>query len=283
MTPAASRAPALVSQPGAGKPGPRTPPPTSGAVDLEGPRVRLGVLWAMVLLPALFAGPVPLAAVLAPVCGLAAVQASRSWRRNPAQRPIDAAAGAGAVCLVIGAAFGPVGLAVGAATATAIAAGLHQIGRARHRARRVSAVRHLPRTLLVAAACGVAGAGPVLLRSASGHGAVPALALCTYALAYDASAFLVGAAATHPWEAPLAGAASIAAVTVAVAAILVPPFRGASPWAVGAVAAATAPLGPWAASALLGDADVAVAALRRIDTFIALGPACALVALAAVG
>jgi hypothetical protein len=147
----------------------------------------------------------------------------------------------------------------------------------------VSTERSLARTLLIAGLVGLAAAAPVLLRGRSSHGAVVTLALCTYALVYDASAFLIGSDAGHAWEGPLAGLASIAAVTVAVAAILVPPFKGASPWLLGFVAALTAPIGPALATILLGDSGARVPALRRLDSLLVLGPIWALLALALVG
>ena len=251
--------------------------------DLSGPHVRLGVVWAALVVAALFAGPGWLAAVLAPVAGLAAIQASRSWRKIDGPRPIDAMAGVGAVVLVIAAAFGPVGLVVGALALVLGAAGLHRAVVARIRAGRIHVHRSLGRTLLLGVVPGLAAAAPVALRSLSGHGAVVTLALCTYALVYDASAFLVGAGSRHVWEGPVAGVASIAAVTVAVAAILVPPFGGARPWILGAAAVVLTPLGPVAATMLLGDRRARVPALRRLDALIVLGPIWTLLALAFVG
>jgi hypothetical protein len=137
--------------------------------------------------------------------------------------------------------------------------------------------------LLSGGVVGLAGAAPVALRSLSGHGAVVTLALCTYALVYDASAFLVGAGSRHAWEGPLAGVASIAAVTVAVAAILVPPFSGVRPWVLGVAAIVLTPFGPAVATLLLGDRRARVPALRRLDSLVVLGPLWTLLALAVIG
>lgn len=145
------------------------------------------------------------------------------------------------------------------------------------------AARSLFWTLALAAVPGLAGAGPILLRELSRHGAVPALALCTYALVYDASAFLVGASATRRWDAVAAGIASIGAVTLAVAAILVPPFSGIRPWLLGAAAAALTPLGSLAAAAVLGDRHTRVPAMARLDSLMVLGPVWAVLALMVVG
>jgi hypothetical protein len=247
--------------------------------DLTGPHVRLGVVWAALLVAALFAGAGWLAVVLAPVAGLAAVQASRSWRKVDTPRPIDGMAGAGAVVLVASAVFGLVGLAVGALVLVAAAAALHRIVLARHRAGQLRGMRSLGRTLALALVPGLAAAAPVALRGISSHGSVVTLALCTYALVYDASAFLVGAGSRRVWEGPVAGVASIAAVTVAVAAILVPPFSGARPWILGVAAVILTPLGPVVATILLGDRRARVPALRRLDSLMVLGPVWTLLAL----
>jgi len=242
----------------------------------------LGVLWAVLLLPAIFAGAVWMALLVAPVAGVAALQASRTWR-GAERRPIDGVAAAGAALIVFAAAFGVAGLLVAAGLVAVSAAALDRVVAARHQAGRVSATRSLGRTLLLAAVPGLAGAAPVALRSISGHGAVPALALCTYALVYDASAFLVGSGSKHTWEGPVAGVASIGAVTVAVAAILVPPFRGASPWVLGLAAVLVTPFGPVLATLVLGDQAARVPALRRLDSLIVLGPVWTLLALLLVG
>ena len=244
--------------------------------------MRFGVLWAALLLPALFGGPAWMAVLFAPVAAVAARQACRS-RREATRPPIDGIATAGAALLVAGAVFGFVGLIAAAALTAVAAVALGRAVEARHRTGKVHASRSVAWTLGLAAVPGLAGAGPVLLRSISGHGAVPALALCTYALVYDASSFLMAAGSPRRWEGPIAGVASIGAVTLAVAAILVPPFRGASPWALGAAAALLTPLGPIAATAILGDSRTPLSALRRLDSLIVLGPVWAVLALWLVG
>jgi hypothetical protein len=244
--------------------------------------VTLGVLWGALVVAALFAGAGWLALVLAPAAALAAAQTARTWRRADAP-PIEGMAALGAAALVLGAAGGFVGLVVAAAVGTAAAAALDRTVAARHKAGQLRRPRSLARTLLIAGVVGLGAAAPVLLRARSSHGAVVTLALCTYALVYDASAFVIGSDAGHAWEGPLAGLASIGAVTVAVAAVLVPPFKGVSPWALGVVAAVTTPLGPWLVPQLVGDVHPRVPALRRLDSLLVLGPVWALLALALVG
>jgi hypothetical protein len=263
----------------AGRRGPLIPPP-----DTNGPRVRLGVVWAMGLLAALFAGPRWMALLLAPVACLAALQASRSWRTaDGGRRPIDGVAGAGAAALVVAAAFGYAGLIVAVVGVAVAAVVVDRAVASRQKAGRVKVRRNFARTLVLAAIPGAAGGAPVALRAVSSHGAVVALALCTFAMVYDASSYLVGAGADRPWEGIAAGLASIGAVTVAVAAILDPPFTGVSPWALGIAAALLAPFGPAVATIVLGDRMAWAPALRRLDTLIVLGPVWTALALIMVG
>jgi hypothetical protein len=71
----------------------------------------------------------------------------------------------------------------------------------------------------------------------------------------------------------VAGVASIAALTLFVAAVLAPPFTGASPWLLGGAAALLAPVGPVVARWVTGDKDAPVPALRRLDSLFLVGPA----------
>lgn len=224
-----------------------------------GPHARLGVVWFVLTVMALTAGRVGLVVLLAPCAGLAALQAVRSRRTHP--RPSAPVAGAGAALLVVAAAAGPlaVGLVLVLLVGT-VAAGVVVGG-----SRKVEPVL----TLVAAAVIGMAAASPVLLLH---DGIVPVFVLMTFAAVHDASAYVVGTGARGAWEGPAAGAASIAAVTLAVAAVLVPPFRGATPWLLGGLAVVLAPMGPYVASALMGDRGANVPALRRIDSLLVLAP-----------
>lgn len=230
-----------------------------------GPHARLGVVWFALLMAALAAGRIGLVVLLAPCAGLAALQAARSRRAHP--RPSAPVAAAGATLLVVAAALGPAAVGVVAfALVGTVVAGVVVGGNAKVEP---------GLTLLVAGAVGLAAASPVLLLR---DGIVPVLVLLTYAAVHDASAYVVGTGAGSAWEGPAAGAASIVAVTLGVAAVLVPPFRGATPWLLGGLAIVLAPLGPYAASALMGDRRANVPALRRIDSLLVLAPIWCLVA-----
>lgn len=233
-----------------------------------GPHVRLGVLWFVVSMAALLAGRLALALVLAPAAGAAALQAGRTWRGR--RRPAAPLAGAGAAALVLAAAAGPVAVAGAAAVLVAVVVGGSALAGAGRRADPVV-------TLVIAATVGLAAASPVLLLQ---RGLVPAFVLMSFVHVHDAASYVVGTGANGAWEGTAAGGASIAAVTLAVAAVLVPPFRGASPWVLGALAVLLAPAGPYVGSALLGDRRARVPALRRLDTLLALGPLWSLAAAA---
>lgn len=230
-----------------------------------GPHARLGLVWFVLAMVALAAGRVGLVVLLAPCAGLAALQAVRSRRAHP--RPSAPVAAAGAALVVVAAAAGPLAvggvalLLVGTVVASVVVGGNA----------RVEPVG----TLVAAGVIGLACASPVLLLH---DGIVAVFVLLTFAAVHDASAYVVGTGAGSAWEGPAAGAASIAAVTLGVAAVLVPPFRGATPWLLGGIAIVLAPLGPYVASALMGDRRANVPALRRIDSLLVLAPVWCLVA-----
>ena len=238
--------------------------------EVVGPHARLGMVWAVVTAAAAVAGPGWLAAWLAPVAALAAAQAARSWRREP-RRPTLGVVGLGSGALVVAAAGGWVAAAVTAVVCVGLA-----FAQTQSRAgRRADALLASAIILVI----GLSGAAPVLLRH---EGTAPALALLALAAAYDVGAYVVGTGATGIWEGPAAGTACIGSVTLAVAAAFSPPFSGASPWLLGALAAALAPLGPLVGTALMKDRTAPAPALRRLDSLFVLGPLWGVAALAAL-
>jgi molybdopterin converting factor small subunit/CDP-diglyceride synthetase len=233
----------------------------------DGPHVRLGLLWALATTAAAAGGPVVLALWLAPVSGMAAAQAARTWRRQSERADIAVAGGAAAM-IVLAAAAGPLGVAAGVAAAAAAAF-----------LRAVPPVVPL-RTLTPALAMGLAGAAPVALRSRGfGH----AFVLLALVWAYDAGDYVVGTGAQNRWEGPAAGVAAVAAVTLAAAVVFVPPFEGVLPWVFGAIAAAAAPFGQRLGSMVLGDRDARVPVVRRLDSLLAAGPPFAVLGLVLLG
>jgi hypothetical protein len=212
------------------------------------------VLWAIPTTAALVAGRSWLALWLAPVAGLAAAGLARSWSpskrkaagrsrgraasgdrrppRAPRARPPAELAAVLAAAIVLASVAGP----VPAAALAVLVAGLL--------ARPAVAAGRSPgpvRSALLVLAPAGAGAGVVVTR---GLNLTSAIVLLAMVWAYDASAYIVGTGARHRWAGPLAGVASVAAVSLLVAAVLAPPFRGTAPWLMGGLAAVLAPLGP---------------------------------------
>ena len=151
----------------------------------------------------------------------------------------------GAAALPAAAAVGIVPLAVTVLVVVAAAVVAPAIvgprGRAYRRGRKAQTNPAL--TVAFAVGIGLAAAAPVLVRQ---RGFPAALVLVSLVGAYDASAYLVGSGASSAWEGPAAGVAFIAAMTLAVAAVFVPPFSGASP---GAGSSASWPCRPSPAAA----------------------------------
>ena len=254
------------------RPSGRRRPRPPARVARDGPHIRLGLAWAALTMVATIAGPVVLSLVLSPVAAVAAAQAARSWRRSQRRVPWRVAAG-GAGAVAFSSAFGLAGVVATVSAVAVLLASLLVVGPSA-----APSSRHRFAPLfggLIAVVFGLAGAAPVLLR---GEGLIPAFVLLGFVHVYDASAYVVGSGANAPWEGPVAGVASIAAVTLAVAAVLSPPFRGASPWLLGFLAAALTPLGPIAAAELVGDGRARVPALRRLDGLLVVAPIWALVA-----
>ncbi|HLY81439.1 MAG TPA: hypothetical protein VKQ71_00570, partial [Acidimicrobiales bacterium] len=193
----------------------------------------------------------------------------RRWRGLRSLEPSVAVAAGGSALIVLVSAAGAVpavvvALTVGAASAVGWRGALGP--------KDVAGTTWRPLIVLLPAA---AGAGLVLSRAQSRP---VGLALVGMVCAYDSAAYLIGTEADHPWEGPLAGLVSIAALTLFVATELAPPFRGASPWVLGGLAALLAPLGPVVAGRLLGERHAPAPALRRLDSLLLLAPAWAIAA-----
>jgi hypothetical protein len=233
--------------------------------DLAGPKIFLGLLWALGTFAAVLLGPVLLALWMAPFVVLAAAQIARTWKDE--HHPLPAAAMGGAAVIVLLSPFGLIVFAVGVAAGVVVAAAWAS-----------SRQSDVLRTVTSALVPAVAAAGPVLLRS---HGLVAALVLVTYALLYDAASWVVGSGTRRHWLGPLAGMACIASVTVGIAGVF-PQFKGTSAWDLGVLAMVLAPIGPVVATLALGS-RARVPAWRRLDSLLVLGPLWALAAAVLMG
>jgi hypothetical protein len=189
-------------------------------------------------------------------------QVCQSWKGSDRKPYLPVAVAGATVCVLAGSA-GPVALAAAAVVTTiaALTARQFRFGGRAWDARL---------TIAIAVLIGAGAAVPALLRGELG--VVPALVFLALIHAVDASAFIVGSGASSRWEGPIAGAASAAAIGLAVAALLVPPFRGLSPWILAGVAGLLAPCGVLIASTLVGRAEAPVPALRRLDALLVAGP-----------
>jgi hypothetical protein len=247
-------------------------------LDIDGPRVRMGIVWGFVTTVACVAGTLPLAAVFALVALAAAGQTCQAWRRARTTKansnskrnrePYPPVAIGGAVLMTFGAAAGPPGVAA-AALLTTVASLV--VSRATFGNKRYDAIL----TAAIAFVVGASSASVIVTRERLGFAA--ALILLASVHVVEGSTFIIGSGARHRWEATAAAAAAVAALTLATSAVLVPPFRGASAWVFGAIAIACTGLGRRAASAVLPTPDAPVPALRRLDGFLITGAAWVLV------
>ena len=236
--------------------------------DTQGPKVRLGVAWGVIVVASLVLTPLRpygLATVYGVVAGVAALQVVDAWRRhrNGADRWVAAL---GASSLPVLATLGV--RVLGAALMALVLAGLAAAWRQREEG--VELFSRAGHTVGAAGVCGLAAASLVLLADYE-IGAV--LILLVYVMVYDASDYLVGSGASNGIEGPLAGILAIVAVTMVFAFTNVPPFRGADIWNFAVLAVMGCPVGQLVASAMLPRAGAFAPALRRIDSVLVVGPA----------
>jgi hypothetical protein len=245
----------------------RPPPPRRYAVvyDIDGPRVRLGVLWFVLNVAALVLGLGWVAGLYAATAAIAALQTVRSWRARRV-RPSRGFAAVAAAVLPIAAAVDTAvlgGAVVGLAIGAVVAAFLEP-----RRAGGVLAAAgyNVQCSLFVglAAACVV-----VAYRFEIGA----AVALVLVVAAYDSGDFLIGTGSSNHIEGPVAGAAGILVAMFAVAALGVPPFEFPSAFAFAGLAVVLCPAGQLLASAILPAAAAPAPALRRLDSMLLLAPA----------
>lgn len=236
--------------------------------DVTGPRVRLGVGWALLVGGALGFRPTRLAAVAvlyAIAAAWAAYQLLMAGRRHRPGGNLWVAAGGAAALPVASAAFGARGAGVVLLGMVAISLAAESVDADRREAVAAAAGR----VVSCGAWVGLAGAGVVLtLRYEIGA----VITLLVLVAVYEASDYIVGSGGSNPVEGPLAGVISIAVVTAIVAFLRVPPFRGTDAFAFGGLAAVACPAGQLVASALLPDPAAPAPALRRLDSLLILAP-----------
>lgn len=231
--------------------------------DLEGPKVRLGVLWFLTALVALVGGPVPAAVVYGGVAAAAAAQAARAWVPHGG-RPSDVMAGAGALAMALGAVLG----AGGAGLGVLVAVGLAFAGAAGGPSPNPR-IADIGTTLQCALAPGAAALSVVLIARYDQGSAISLLLLVS---AFEVGDFLIGTSAKNPYEGPGAGAAAIVVLTFIVSTLPVTTLSFGEAWALGGATVLLGPLGQFLASWVLPAAAAPAPALRRLDTLLLAAP-----------
>ena len=236
--------------------------------DTQGPKVRLGVGWAIAVIVALGARPLRpygLAGLFAIVAGAAAAQILDAHRgRDTTSDRRVAAYGASALPILATAGGRVLGVGILALVVVSLV-GVVSFPDA-HRAL-FSRAGHI---VAAATICGGAAASLVLLADYE-IGAV--IILLTFVLVYDASDYVVGSGASNGVEGPLAGILFIAVTAFLFAETHGPPFHGRDIWSFAVLAMLGCPLGQLIASALLPQAGSRAPALRRLDSLLVVAPA----------
>ncbi|MGH9139084.1 MAG: hypothetical protein ACRD0G_18905 [Acidimicrobiales bacterium] len=247
--------------------------------DIEGPRVRLGIGWFLLVMAALAVGSVGVAVLYGGAAAIAAAQTAVVWKQRGSQ-PNQTVASAGALSMAVAAAVStPVlGLAVLAFVAVAFSTAATSV---RHGGA-VEAGRHsiaaAARTLQSGIFAGGAAAAVVCTHRFEIGAAV---ALVLVVSAYEVGDYIVGSGGRSAAEGPVAGIAALLVVQFGVSALGIPPFELPDGLAYAALAGVLCPAGQLVASLILPSVRAPASALRRLDSLIVLGPVWALVAGAA--
>jgi hypothetical protein len=232
--------------------------------EVQGPRVRLGILWFLLLLGALVYGTPALAVVYGVAATLAAYQLSRAWLDQGAY-PNPLVATVGAASIPAAAVMGPAAAGVAILGTTVLAL----FGATATERSRESFLGAAGTTVRCSVFIGLAAASPVLAYEVHpGAGALLLFFVC----GYETGDYLVGSGSANSLEGPIAGAAAIAVFAFATWVANLPPFdRPVVPLLAG-IAILLCPIGQIAGSALLPRADTPASAVRRLDSLLVLGP-----------
>jgi sulfur-carrier protein len=252
----------------------RPPPPTRGqrfrrryavVYDIDGPRVRLGMLWFVVAAAAIAIGPLTTALAYGGTAAVAGAQTARVWRRRK-ERPneVVAAAMAGATALgaCLGAGGAGLGLLAGVAAALVVA-----VGDTRSPNRMLADAGW---TIQCALFPGLTAMSMVLLARLDQGSAIALLLLVS---AYETGDYIVGSGARNPYEGPAAGLTAIVVVTFIVSTLPISALSFGEAWFFGGLVGVLAPIGQLLASALLPSAGSPASALRRLDSLLLAAPA----------
>jgi hypothetical protein len=218
------------------------------------------VVWAGLLVAGAEVGAPALAVVVIPVAMVAAVSGVRAVvPRRAAVRPLVVLAAATGCVLPLAALGGPTAAVVVGAVLVAVAVSLLA----------VTWRGGFPLVAVLAAfAPAVAAASVVLAR---GQGLSEGLTLIAAVCLYDMASFMTGTGPRGGIAGAIVGMVTVGVLAVFVAAVVVPPFSGRSPWILLGLVAVLAPAGV-AAAGRIGP-NLRLPALRRLDSLILAGPA----------
>lgn len=234
--------------------------------DIDGPRVRLGILWFVGALVAFGVGMVGVVAYFGVAFAAASSHTLRTWRARG--RDVDPRFALTATSIVVVlAGFGPqlMGLGVMAMAGLAVAVSLSG-GEETGASVSMGDVGLLLQCTLAPA---VAGGCVVLLADREVWSAI---AIVLLASAYESGDYLVGSGAANNVEGPLAGAAAVLVMSMAIAAGGFPPFDIGEAMLFGLLVAPLALAGQYLATAMLPHSRAFAPALRRVDSLLLAAP-----------
>lgn len=232
--------------------------------DIDGPRVRLGLVWFVGAIVALALGTIATALYFGVAFAAAGSHALRTWRARGAA--VDPRVALLSVAVTVAAAavhpraMGVAVLLVPVAAIAAASRGGDGIGEAVGRASLV---------LQTALPTAVAGGSFVLLAELELWAAISLVLLVS---AYETGDFLIGSGSVSAFEGPLAGSVAVLVVTLVIAALGFPPFGVGEAFAFGLLVAPGAFAGQILASVMLPHARALAPALRRVDSLLLTAP-----------
>lgn len=243
--------------------------------DINGPRVRLGVLWFLLAMAAVTSGRVWIALLCSGVSAVAGYQLTRLWnsQRKAPKRSKGSAKNApdpgnglvldtvisGTLPLLAGYSTGATGL--GFIVAPFLVIAMHTVRGGNFSA----AVPTLIGSLLPPI-------GAVSIVLAVRFNLWAGLFLVVAVSLYDAGSFLHGAESSSRWEGPAAGIIGVMAATFTMAVFHPNPLTPVSAAISGVIIAITCPLGQMLASRFLPRPDAKARGLRRLDAYLVAGP-----------
>jgi hypothetical protein len=236
---------------------------------VNGPRIRLGFLWFLLVglgIGAETGTDLPfLALIYGTAAGFAGWQAAREWNKRTPGAPVQwASAAIGASVGLAGAASpGMVGLVILVAIPVALAAAVVD----------PEARDAVPGNLALTLQCGLVpgvAAASIALTWRVEPGA--AIALFLLVSAYEVGDYVVGSGSLNAFEGPIAGMLAVAAVMLPLYAVQLPPINPDTAIAFAAIILVGCPLSQLVGSAVLPWSDAPAPALRRLDSLMLTGP-----------